>query len=171
MHYSIPVVALAALVFSATAQADGYFALEGSAVSVADNPQEQLNPMGLRLRLGTRIGQSFDIEGHVGFAVDEDTDSFEEFSASYVGAYLKAYVPLGFNSALFGAAGYTRVELGQTIGGREFVDDRAGFSYGFGMETQLSDRVDLTADYMRYLQGEGLFEELSAVSFGIKVYF
>jgi len=171
MRYPILAIAACAIALAGPAQASSYFAIEGSSVSVDNNLTDELNPRGLRLRLGAQISDGFDIEGHIGFTSDRDVDQLDKFGTSYMGAYLKGYVPLGFNSALFGLAGYTNVELTQTINEQEFSDDRTGFSYGFGMETQLSENVDLTADYMRYLRDEGLFAEISAVSFGIKVYF
>ncbi len=183
-HSQIAAIA-ASLLLSTTVQADGYgrdyrhdnfsgggyIAIEGSSVSVENSNDQELNPFGVRFRLGMRISDAFDIEGHLGFTGDDDTTAFDEFSVGYAGAFLKGYVPVGYNSALFAMGGFTNVELTQTLNGQQFNDDRSGFSYGFGLETRLSERADLTADYMRYVADEGLFEEISAVSFGIKLYF
>ena len=154
-----------------SAQAETYIAIEGSRLSVDNNVSDDLEPSGLRFRLGARVSEFFDVEGHFGLTSDDDSPIFDELDATYFGGYLKGYIPVGERSALFGLAGYTRTELTQTVGGSEFSDARTGFSWGFGLETQLTERVDLTADYMQYLSDEGLFEDISAVNFGLKLYF
>ncbi len=156
---------------SMSATANSYITVEGTSVTVQDNLDGELNPMGLRFRLGAPIGENLDIEGHFGFAGDSRESAYDEFGTSYAGVYVKGYVPIGFNSAFYALGGYSMVALSQTINGSEFSDERHGFSYGAGLETQISERIDLTADYMRYVRDEGLFEDISAVSFGLKFYF
>ncbi len=155
------------------AQASGYFAIEGTSgtLEVDSSGSSEIDPGGMRLRLGARIDDTFDLETHFGFLRDNNTDSYDHLDAAFAGVYLKGYLPVGFNSALFALGGMTAVELGQEVGGQRFTDSRSGFSYGFGLETQLSENADLTADYMRYIADDGLFEHFSAVSFGVKLYF
>lgn len=173
-------IAAGLLSFSAVATASGYFAIEGSAMSLvnsadpgssASRGDQEITPGGIRFRVGTRISELLDLEGHMGFSFEDNNDQFDEISATYYGAYLKAYLPVGHSSALFALGGLTSVDLDQTIGGSKFSDSRNGVSYGFGMETQLTENADLTADYMSYLRDEGLFEEVSSFNFGIKLYF
>ncbi|MBX2826273.1 MAG: porin family protein [Gammaproteobacteria bacterium] len=164
------------LTFSAAASADGYFAIEGSAMSLVSGAdsggsENEVSPGGLRMRLGTPISELLDLEGHLGFSFDDENDQFDEISASYYGAYLKAYLPVGYSSALFALGGLTSVNIDQSIGSSRFSDDRTGVSYGFGLETQLTENADLTADYMSYLRDEGLFEEITSFNFGLKLYF
>lgn len=151
--------------------ANGYVGLDGSSVSVDNDLDDDLNPRGMRVRLGVRISEVFDIEAHLGGGSDSRTSAFDTFSTTYAGAYLKGYLPLGRQSALFGLAGVSGVEHTQTLNGRDFSDSQGGFSYGFGLETQLTQRLDLSADYMRYTSDEGPFSEVSAVNLGIKWYF
>lgn len=155
------------------AQGSTYIAIEGTAGSLDVDPSasSEIDPGGLRLRLGTRVDKTFDIETHFGFLRDNNTDSFDHLDASFAGVYLKGYLPVGYNSALFALGGMTVLELGQDVDGQRFTDSRGGFSYGFGLETQLSENTDLTADYMRYIADDGLFDHFSAVSFGVKLYF
>ncbi len=158
--------------FAATsATASSYISVEGTSVTVENNLDSELNPMGLRFRLGTPIAQNLDLEAHVGFGSDDRDSSYDEFSSAYMGLFLKGYVPIGFNSAFYAMGGFSAVNLTQVVDGREFSDERTGLSYGAGMETKISERIDLTADYMRYVRDEGLFEDISAVSFGLKFYF
>jgi len=149
----------------------GYIGIEGTSLSVDENLDGDLNPKGIRFKLGVPLANNFDIEAQFGYSADTSTRSFEDLSVRYAGAYLKGYLPLGFNSALYGLVGYSNVELTQTVSGNEFTDERFGFSYGAGLETRLSERLDLTADFMRYVQDEGLFKDISAVSLGLKLYF
>jgi len=165
------ITALIATLAASAASANSYITVEGTSVTVQDNLDGELNPMGLRFRLGMPLADNLDIEGHFGFGSDSRDSAYDEFSTTYMGAYLKGYVPIGYNSAFYALGGFTGMSLSQTINDREFTDERFGFSYGAGFETKVSERVDLTADYMRYVRDEGLFEAISAVSFGVKFYF
>lgn len=174
MRYStLSVAAIIGLLaaYSHQATASSYFTVEGTSVTVQDNLDGDLNPVGLRFRLGIPVGANLDIEAHMGFSGENRHSAYDDFGATYGGLYLKAYLPVGFNSALYGLGGFSGVSLSQTVSGNEFSDERFGFSYGAGLETKISERVDLTADYMRYVRDEGLFEDISAVSFGLKFYF
>lgn len=166
---------LAAILLSAglsvSAHAGGYIGLDGTSLGLDNRLDEDLNPRGARIRLGMRLDDIFDVEVHLGGGTDRHTTAFDDFSAGYAGAFLKAYLPVGQRSALFGLAGASGVEITQSINGREFSDSRSGFSYGFGLETELSERLDLSADYVRYVSGDGEFSEISAVSLGVKWYF
>jgi len=164
-------IALLGLIGVQPAMASSYITIEGTSVTVQDNLDGDLSPMGLRFRMGMPVGENLDIEGHFGFSADDEHTGYDEFGAAYMGVFLKAYLPIGFNSALYGLGGFSAVSLTQKVSGSEFTDERTGFSYGVGLETKISERVDLTADYMRYVRDEGLFEDISAVSFGLKLYF
>lgn len=153
------------------AVASAYVTVEGTSLTVEDNLDGELNPMGLRFRLGTPIGRNLDMEAHLGFGMDDRGDTYDEFSSGLAGIFLKGYIPIGFNSAFYALGGYSAMTLTQTVNGQEFEDERRGLSYGAGFETKISNRVDLTADYVRYVQDEGLFEDISAVSLGLKFYF
>lgn len=155
----------------ATVAAGGFIAVEGTSIDYRGTVGEDINPRGLRLRLGVPLAPNIDVEAHIGGSRDRDVPGYDSIGTAYAGAFLKGYIPLGYTSAFFMAAGLSAVELQQTIDARRFDDQDAGFSWGFGLETEISDNADLTADYTRYLSGDGLFEEVSAVSFGLKVYF
>lgn len=153
------------------AYADSYITIEGTSVVVEENLNGELNPLGLRFRMGMPVGRNLDIEAHIGFGVDNSNSAFDEFDTTYGGLYLKGYLPIGFNSAFYALGGVSGVSLSQTVNNSEFTDERFGFSYGAGLETKISQRADLTADYMRYIRDDGLFKDISAVSFGIKLYY
>jgi len=152
-------------------QAGGYLGIDGSSLTVTNSVEDDINPRGLRLRLGMRVSQHFDIEAHVGGGTDRDVRTFDQFRTSYAGVYLKGYQPIGHRSALFALVGGTVVELTQSIGSGRFSDDRGGLSFGFGLETQLSRTLDLSADFMRYALDDDEFSAVSAVNLGLKWYF
>lgn len=171
MRHLVLITTLVASFAATAASASSYITVEGTSVTVQNNLDGELNPMGLRFRLGMPVAENLDIEGHVGFGSDSRDSAYDEFGAGYVGLYMKGYVPIGFNSAFYALGGFSRVSLSQTINDNEFTDERYGFSYGAGFETKISKRADLTADYMRYVRDEDVFDDISAVSFGIKFYF
>jgi len=163
---------LATVIVVPPARAGGYIALDGSSVTLGEAFDENLNPRGGRLRLGMRVSDVFDVEMHAGVSSDDDTTSAGSVEASWAGLYLKGYVPVGERSALFALGGVAGVELAQSVrGDAELTDERGDFSYGFGLETSLSERLDLSADWMRYVADEGAFERVDAISLGLKLYF
>lgn len=153
------------------ANASSYIGLDGTSLTIDNSVDKDINPRGLRLRLGTRVSRFFDLEAQFGGGSDETTRSFDELSAAYLGIYLKGYLPVGRRSAFYALAGPSSVELTQTIGRGKFSDSRAGFSYGVGLETALFRFLDLSADFIRYTLDDDEFSELSAVNLGIKLYF
>jgi len=150
---------------------EGYIGLDGTSLSIDSALDDDLNPRGVRLRLGKPIDDVFDVELHLGGGRDSVTPAADRFSATYLGAFLKGHVPLGDRSAVYGLAGFSGVGISQRIGDTEFSDSRGGFSFGFGLETRLSNRIDLTGDFVRYVGEEGEFAAVSAVNLGIKLYF
>ena len=157
------------------AHAAGYVALDGTSVTLGESFDPDLNPRGGRLRLGVRVSELFDVELQAGYTADDDVPSFSNFETSWAGAYLKGYLPVGERSALFALGGVAGVRLAQTLADRPgeeaLVDERGGFSFGAGLETSIGERLDLSADWMRYIGDEGAFEEVDAVSLGLKYYF
>ena len=165
-------ITLLAMSFGASlAYANSYIGLDGTSITIDNTVDKEINPRGLRLRLGMQVSRFFDLEAQFGGGSDETTRSFDELSAVYAGIYLKGYLPLGRRSAIFALAGPSSVELTQTIGRGKFSDSRTGFSFGFGLETELLRFLDLSADFIRYTLDDDEFSEVSAVNLGIKLYF
>lgn len=170
-------LALLALVTTASAHAGGYLALDGSSLTVGDGVDSESNPHGGRLRLGLRASQDFDIELQVGMSSSDGDEPLGDFQTNFAGAYLKGYAPVGARSALFALAGVAGVEFSREGDGHEASQSLAesrtasGFSFGAGLETELSERFDLSADWMRYLSGDEEVERVDAVSIGLKYYF
>ena len=173
LSYLTPLILLVASTTSqaSDAQSGPYFGIDGSSFSLDGSIDDDLNPRGVRLRLGLPISRVFDLEGHLGFGSEDDVDAFDEIDVVFSSVFLKAHAPLGARTTAYAMAGVTALELTETIGRREFTDEDAGISFGFGLEVVLSRRVDLSADYVFYSQDVGIFEDLSAVSLGLKLYF
>ncbi len=168
---AVAVFALAIVGAVPATHAEGYIGLDGSSINVDSSVEDDINPRGLRLRLGLRLNELFDIEAHVGGGRDGTTTAFEKFSTTYYGVYLKGYLPVGRRSALFFLAGGAGVEFTQNLDTGKFSDDRNGLSYGIGLETQLSKYVDLSADFIQYTLSDDQFSDASAVNLGVKLYF
>lgn len=164
---------VAATVFSSAAYADSYIALDASALAFEEPTEGSVDARGLRVRVGARVNRVFDIEGHFGGGSTSETQSFDKLSVGYIGGYLKGYLPLGRFSALYGLAGFTGIELTQSLSSRSrFSDNRTAFSFGFGLETRISRNLDLSADFVRYSLGDDeVFSDLTALSLGLKLYF
>ncbi len=162
---------LAGLAVSGVAQAGGYIGLDGSSLNIESDLDDELNPGGIRLRLGMPVAPMLDVELHLGGGSESQTTAADRLTAVYMGAFVKGYLPVGRHSAFYVLGGLSAVDYTQTIDRRDFSDERSGFSYGFGLETELSRRLDLSADYVRYVSDDGPFSELSSVSLGVKLYF
>ncbi len=152
--------------------AETYFSIDGSKLNLqTEGSDEDISPGGIRFRIGSQISPRIDVEGHLGFSFEDETDDFDSLSATYFSGFLKGYIPLGRASALYGLVGWSAISLTQELANTEFTEDRGGFSWGFGMETQLTKNADLTGDFVNYIASDGAFENISAVNVGIKLYF
>ncbi len=156
---------------SQQAVAETYFSIDGSKLNLRTESDDEFSPGGMRFRMGSQISPLIDIEGQLGFSFSDDSERFDSLRATYLSGFLKGYIPVGTASAVYGLAGWSAFSLSQEIGNSEFTEERGGFSWGFGMETQLTRNADLTADFVNYINSDGLFESISAVNVGIKLYF
>jgi len=150
-----------------------YFSIEGTALSVGSSSQSeaQFEPVGVRLKVGTGLSRSFDLEAQIAASSDDSTGSLDQFDASQAGVFLKGYLPLGFRSSLYAIGGYNWTKFTAYSGGQEFVDRQSGFAYGFGVETRLSKNIDLSADFMNFSLDEAEYDDVSSINVGVKVYF
>ena len=118
------------------------------------------------------------MSGHAGFSFSESLAGFDDLVLTYASAFIKGVVPVGKRSAIYGLAGFTVAtfteDFGRSSSGPSrsfFREDSSGFSWGFGAETRIAENIDVTADFVSYLQLDGLFEEISAISIGLKFYY
>lgn len=173
-HYRVVIAAIvvvASIGFASTIHANQYIGIDGSSLSLDGDSGESVNTIGVRVRMGLRLSELFDLEAHFGGGNDSSTRTFDELSVAYFGLYLKGHLPLGRRSALYLLAGGAGVELTQFIGRSKFSANRNGLSYGFGLETRLSEYWDVSADFVRYSLNDENFSEVSVVNLGLKWYF
>ena len=170
------------MISSTSLLAETYFAIDGSRLTLAGETEDEINAGGLRFRIGTQLNTYVDIETHLGFSFTENRDFEEddELNAAYISGFLKGYLPIGRRSAIFGIVGLTGASMSDGFGRRngfagDFRDDSRdgsfGFSWGFGAETRLSKRIDLTGDFVSYIRNDEQFEEISSFNVGLKLYF
>lgn len=170
-YFSSSILIIVLLCAPALSSAAGYLGVDGAAIDVESRDDSEINPRGLRLKLGGRLARNVDIEVHLGSGHDSHIMSYDKFRTTFAGIYLKGYLPIGQRSALFGLIGGAGVDLTQTIDGRHFSDGRSGFSYGIGLETEISARLDLSGDYIRYSLDESDYPTIETFSLGLKWYF
>lgn len=143
------------------------FGIDLSRVTLDSDTDPELNPGGIRFRLGYQVSTYVDVVGHLGFSFTESTESFDDIGLGYFSGFLKGYLPIGGNHAFYGLLGWTAASLSQDVRRGSFREDRAGFSWGAGAEVQVADRIFLNADFVSYIQSDGLFEDISAISIGL----
>ena len=150
-----------------------YVSIEHAAFSVANSRTNttEHEPTGVRIKIGTSLSYAFDIEAQMAATSDDSAKALDQFDTSLAGVYLKGYLPLGFRSSVYGVGGYSWTKFTAISGDQEFVNRQSGFSYGFGVETRLTDNIDLSADFMNYSQEDAEYDEVVSVNFGIKLYF
>ncbi len=167
-------IALLLIVLPVGAHASGYSGYIGidSSRLIVENPiGADIEPDNLRLRLGGRVGQGVDLEAQLGLTFNSDEAYQADWAVDFASLFLKGYLPLGRYLALYGMVGGSGVSITESIDRRDFTEERYGFSYGMGIETVLTDRIDISLDYVKYLHDDLDYEEVSAVSFGLKFYY
>ena len=167
---------LCALSSTYSIAAESAFSIDVSRITIDNDIDPEVNPVGLRGRLSTQVHRYFDVSGHAGFSFSESLAGFDDLVLTYASAFIKGVVPVGKRSAIYGLAGFTVASFTEDFGRRSsssrfFREDRSGFSWGFGAETRIAENIDVTADFVSYLQRDGLFEEISAISIGLKFYY
>lgn len=159
-------------VASSTVDYFGYVGIDGALMSLEEPIGDTIEPANLRLRLGGRIAPLIDLEGHFAFTIDSDDKYGAEWSTSIAAGFLKGYLPLGRYSSFYGLVGLSSITVVETVNRVDYYDDDIwGLAYGVGIETVLSERVDLSLDWVQYLHDDEVYDGLSAVAFGFKVYF
>lgn len=95
------------------------------------------------LRLGYDFNQYVGLEGR--FLSGSIGDGF--FDTTHYGLYLKPFLPVGEQVNIYGLLGYGHTEVDTDCGTLEETFEHNGFSYGIGLEFDLSDKED---DYDSY---------------------
>lgn len=95
--------------------------------------------VGLRVRGGAQFNEYLGVEAHLGTGGSDGRAELDYLT----GVYGKGILPVTDQFRLYGLAGFTKVDLD--------YDSESDFSYGAGLEFDLTPQLALGADYMRYL--------------------
>ncbi len=132
---------------------------------------EEIEPVGVRLRIGGAIEDFLDAELHGALARD-DGGRDERLDLGLIGAYLKLKLPVGDYISLTALGGVTGVRFERSVDDRVLAeDDRSSLSYGAGIELALGQRTDIVASWTRYLVEDGDDPALDALGAGIRIAF
>jgi hypothetical protein len=125
------------------------------------------DPIAFLVRFGTYIGDNFSIEGRLGTGVGDDTvqvDGEEVVGESIevgtvTGVYGLRHLKLDKQASIYGAIGFSRVELTLTSPIRSVTDDTS-LSLGVGIQID-----QLNIEFMQYLNQSNF--EFSAIGIGV----
>ncbi|HEY9030462.1 MAG TPA: porin family protein [Kangiella sp.] len=118
-------------------------------------------------KVGTYFNENFSGELRLGLGVQDDTVFGSDIEIeNYYGAYLRAGIPVTDGFYPYAIVGYTNTKVGVSGGGS---DSESDMSYGLGADFAISDSVDFTAEFMRYLDKDGV--EVDGIGLGFKFKF
>ena len=152
----------------------------GVQYAMTEEDNIDLEPTAAIFRVGTLTDQGFGYEFRLGTGISSDDktenllflgETSVELEIDYfVGLYLLAEAQMGAGS-IYGIIGYSQITytldadsefLSCCDSDTEDVDD---WSYGFGANFDVSDKVGLNIEYMQVLDADGA--ETSAISVGV----
>lgn len=166
-HQKLFLIILALLVpVSSFAARTFYGGVQYAAITYTEGGIGDLEPTMFVARVGERFDDAFAIEGRFGLAISGDSipmTSVEAEISKMAGIYGIGYVELSKEAFLYGLVGVTKAQrkleppvLSNT------TDDY--FSYGLGLDYEISDRYKLNIEYTSDLAKSEL--EISALSIG-----
>lgn len=169
---------LATLTFSTIAEGKegNYFGFGATQFNIED-PSFEADVMTLDGRLGMHFNEIFSGEIRAGFGINDDTVNFDLNSQiiyemkNYYGAYFRVGVPAVDSFYPYVIVGHTRGKVKMELVGSpaNATESMSDVSYGLGSDFALSDDFDLTVEYMKYLDKDGV--EVDGVSLGFKASF
>ena len=116
---------------------------------------QDINPGIGQFRFGAYLNENLAIEGRVGRSLGWTTvDGFGLEVQNLYGGYLKGIVPVSRGFSLYGIAGLTAVQLHRDYGTLHSNDN--GFTYGVGAEFKFPNRMVISAEYVRLLDGSNV---------------
>ncbi len=135
---------------------------------------------GLSFNFGQNLNDNFAIEGRLGLGFGYDTYNDFTFPATSVdyrlnflsGIYLRGELPLGkFRPYAMVGLSYVEVRIRGAIKGIPVYgyESNGDFSYGGGLDFQISDSVGLNVDYIMLIDSSK--SQIDSFSGGLKFYF
>ena len=125
---------------------------------------ETFVPTAVILRLGHSFNSNFSVEARLGTGLDDDTQFVPELGVDGINATLEldtimaaygvGHMDLAESISAYGMLGVSRVSAtaaGQGFPASRESDSESGFSYGAGVDVDVSDSVALNVEYTQYL--------------------
>ena len=114
---------------------------------------DTITPAVAAATLGARLSPNVAIEGRIGGGLGRtDTNSYGVEVRSLYAGYIKGILPLSPVFSIYGLGGVAAVNLKRDFGDAETHD--SGFSYGIGMDFNLSRSASLSVEYTRLATGK-----------------
>ena len=125
-------------------------------------------------KLGTYFNENFSGEIRLGLGITDDTvnvfgTDVDVEIPNYFGAYVRGGIPVTEGFYPYIVAGYTRGKIEGSALGESFSETESDVSYGLGADFSVSNDVDITLEYMNYLDKDGV--EVDGISLGFKARF
>ena len=129
---------------------------------------------GLELKFGTYISDAVAFEGRLTRGIGDDTistwgpDVNIELNTA-LSLFLKGDIPLSSTANLYGLIGFTKGKITASSLGFSFSEDESSLSYGIGAESEFSDGVYFSGEYVFYLSDDTY--DYEGLNLGIKKMF
>lgn len=131
---------------------------------------DSIKPLGARLTMGMNINTNLAVEGTYLFTASEDSvkvlNRDVDIGVSGYGVYLKPKFEVANGTEIFGRVGYTSSKAKASVSNVSVTGDTVNsFSYGAGVQTEITKDWYAQADYMLYSKKDGA----SVKGFGLTV--
>lgn len=163
------VIASLTMATAVSAKEGNYYGLGVTQHSIDDSGSD-VEVMTFDGRLGTYFNENFSGEVRLGFGIKDDSYLGADVEMkNFYGAYLRAGIPVTDGFYPYAIAGYTKAKIEVSDLGFSASDSESDVSYGFGADFAVSDDVDITVEYMKYLDKDGA--EIDGIGLGFKARF
>lgn len=145
-----------------------------SLITYDEDGFEEATPTALVGRLGYGIVDNIAIEGRFGFGLTDDsvnvlgTDVDVDVD-QVAGVYGIGHLPIADRFSLYGLAGFTYGEVSASALGLSVEGDETDFSYGFGGEFDLSEKLSGFVEWVRYFDDSNY--KVSGITSGVNYRF
>jgi opacity protein-like surface antigen len=137
-----------------------------------DTGKKEVNPEAFRLRGGTELNPYLAVEAQVGAGTQSDVYaannvSFDIKVESFYSLFVRPQISISNFASVYGLVGGTYIDVSSSSNNPAIQPSDKGFeksfSYGVGVDFNVSKNIRLNADYIQYMG------DYSAISFGVKL--
>ncbi len=146
----------------------GYWGIGLSGVRSEDELGDAIEPRNLYAQFGHDFTDHVGMEAQTSITLADDEFEGIDWSAALVGLYVKGTLPVSESVKLSVLGGYASVDLAADVGFGYVSTDESGPSYGFGADFGITGGIDLSVRYMRYLEEDGLFSEVTGLNVALQ---